>query len=67
MTAPKSAMTDLRNDIAKARDAYLASPEGQRGIDGHSIALPYRTHQFLRNRIEAAFIAGWNAKETSNG
>lgn len=52
---------DLRNAIAKARDDFLDSAEGIRLTKGTAQG------QYLRNRIEAAFVAGWNAKEQSRG
>lgn len=49
-------MADLRNDLAKARDAWLDSQEGVECCAGTC------SHQYLRNRLERAFIAGWNAR-----
>jgi hypothetical protein len=40
-----------------ARDVFMASPEGERLQSGVTSG-PY-----LRNRLEAAFLAGYNAKE----
>lgn len=48
---------DMRKAIAKARDAWLESPEGERCCDGQA------SGYYLRNRIEAAFCAGYNASE----
>lgn len=48
-------MTDMRNDIAKARDKWLESEDGKTSAEG------YATGQYLKNRLERAFIAGWNA------
>ena len=49
-------MAKIKNDgqqIAKARDKFLKN---------HSLLLAGEAHgQFLKNRIEMAFIAGWNA------
>lgn len=47
---------DLRNDLAKARDAWLESSEGRICCSG------YPGGEYLRNRLVAAFIAGWNAR-----
>ena len=52
-------MSDLRNDLAKARDAWLESPEGIR------CQKPGAFGVYLRNRLESAFIAGWNAARQS--
>jgi hypothetical protein len=41
--------------IARARDAWLNSREGQRCQDGEPRA------EYLRNRLELAFLAGWDA------
>lgn len=46
-------MADMRNDLAKARDAWLESLEGVECAEGRSEG------QFLRNRLERAFLAGW--------
>jgi hypothetical protein len=48
---------DNRAPIARARDNFLASEEGVRLQSGAT------SGQYLRNRLEAAFVAGWNAKE----
>lgn len=50
-------MIDLRNDLAKARDAWMASDEGKKALQGEA------RWQYLSNRLKSAFIAGWNAKE----
>ncbi|MFA5766497.1 MAG: hypothetical protein WC919_01050 [Candidatus Paceibacterota bacterium] len=49
---------ELRSDLAKARDMWLASDEGQRSCAGSAEGL------FLRNRIEGAFLAGAKIAET---
>ena len=47
----------MRSELAKARDKWLESDEGTGCSAG-------RAHgQYLRNRIEKAFIAGWEACE----
>lgn len=46
--------------LALARDAWLASEEGQRCSRGHSVGV------YLQNRLEAAFIAGWDACEANH-
>jgi hypothetical protein len=46
---------DLRNDKAKARDAFLESEEGLRLCEGTAIG------EYLRNRIELAWCEGWEA------
>jgi hypothetical protein len=45
---------DRRNPLAKARDKYLAN---HAALDGAPSGV------YLRNRIEAAFCAGWSAAE----
>jgi hypothetical protein len=49
---------DLRSSLAKARDIWLESDEGHRCCDGTP------TGVFLKNRIEAAFLAGATTAET---
>ena len=53
----RNLVTDMRSPLAKARDDWMLSDEGERlslgNVDG----------QYLRNRLEAAFIAGWNARD----
>jgi hypothetical protein len=56
-------MGDIRNNLAKARDAFLQSERGTelaKGIVGRL------DDYYMRNRIEAAFIAGWNAAEAAS-
>lgn len=48
---------DLRAPIALARDEYMLKGEGQKMSSGTA------SGEYLRNRIEAAFCAGWNAAE----
>lgn len=47
-----SAPTDLRSPIAKVLATFMASPEGQDLTHGSA------SGEYLRNRIEAAFLAG---------
>jgi len=56
-------MTDLRNNLAKARDEWLVSPNGIKCLDGSTIYVPAVQWEYLKNRLESAFIAGWTAKE----
>jgi len=55
----------MKSDLAKARDKWLnsvVSKECRKGV---------ASGQYLRNRLEKAFIAGWDAckqsKEQSDG
>lgn len=50
-------MNDLRTPIAKARDKWLASKDGLRAQEGIAQWI------YLRNQLEAGFVAGWNAHE----
>jgi len=52
-------MKDLRNALAKARDEWLESDRGLQCASGGA------TGQYLRNRLEMAFIAGWKAGESN--
>ena len=54
-------MTDLRSPLAKARDKFLESDEGVRAADPISLKAPSEMRQYLRNRIENAFVRGWEA------
>lgn len=56
-------MADLRNDLARARDEWMLTDAGERACDPHTLGRPPRSGEYLRNRIEAAFVAGWNARE----
>lgn len=53
-------MKDIRNDLAKARDKYFES-QGEKSCDPSTLGAPIKSRQYLKNRLEAAFIAGWNA------
>ena len=57
-------MSDMRSPIAKARDAYLESPQGEAACAPETIGAPPANRQYLSNRIEAAFVAGWMAAHT---
>lgn len=48
---------DQRSTIAKARDDYFVSDEGKRNLDGEAKG------QYLQNRLELAFLAGYHAAE----
>jgi len=50
----QSEKSDLRTALAKARDEYL---QNKAALDGSPRGV------YLRNRIEHAFCAGWNAAE----
>jgi len=43
---------DLRNTLAKVRDAFFESDDGERCCEGTAKG------QYLRNRLETAFLAG---------
>jgi hypothetical protein len=54
-----------RHPLAKARDEFLESEAGRKACDLPSLhcgAVDNTRAIYLRNRIEAAFIAGWNAR-----
>lgn len=52
---------DLRNDLAKARDEWFAG-DGL-GMTDSYILKEARFETYLRNRLETAFCAGWNARD----
>lgn len=54
-------MSDLRNSLAKARDDFLKSFQGKACIDPTTLGVDPKQRRYLINRIELAFIAGWNA------
>lgn len=54
-------MTDLRNDLAKARDGWFESQEGMVAMSGVKDGVAVVEEKYLRNRLERAFIAGAKA------
>ena len=52
---PEPKPKDLRSSLARARDEWFESPEGKNCCIGAS------SGQYLRNRLERAFLAGWDA------
>jgi len=56
---------DQRNDLAKARDEWFSSKEGQEAQDASILYSPHQS-RWLRNRLEGAFIAGAKAQEKIN-
>jgi hypothetical protein len=44
---------DLRSPIAKSRDAYFETFKGKKACEGSAEG------QYLRNRLEAAYLAGY--------
>jgi hypothetical protein len=54
-----------RHPLAIARDEFLESDEGKRICQLSTLLGPNveESQRYFRNRIEAAFIAGWNARE----
>lgn len=56
-------MKDLRNALAKARDEYFASERGKVARDPLTLKAPTQSRRYLTNRLEAAFIAGWEARQ----
>lgn len=59
-------MSDLRSSLAKARDDFLDSEAGRDLCDSRNLPATAFS-QYLRNRLEQAFIAGWNARDADNG
>lgn len=58
MPAPnRSLNTAPSSPLAKARDKWMAD-QGHQLCDVHSLKAPPEMAQYLRNRIEAAFLAG---------
>lgn len=45
----------MKSDLAKARDKWLESEEGKKCCEGRP------SGQYLQNRWERAFVAGWDA------
>ena len=58
-------MKDLRNALAKARGKFFEN-EGKRLENQTSLGLSNFSRQYVHNRLESAFIAGWNACEEQN-
>ncbi len=53
----KSPRLDRRSHLAKARDEWLASPQGESCM-GPVILRSMEDRQYLQNRLVSAFIAG---------
>lgn len=45
----------MKSQLAKAKDKWFLSEEGKVCCEGQA------SGQFLRNRLERAYIAGWDA------
>ena len=56
-------IADLPNPLAKAREEFMLSREACYLCDPTSIGAPAHCGLYLHDRIEAAFLAGWNACE----
>ncbi len=54
------AKRDFRSPLAKARDAFLASEEGEKLTDPGILRDPSE-RRFLETRLELAFLAGVSA------
>ena len=54
---------DMRSPLAKARDKFMNSEKAARLFDTASLGIHNSQKQYLRNRIEAAFLAGANLKK----
>lgn len=50
-------MADLRSPLAKACDEWLESDDAKTLAEGQTEGV------YLRNRLQHAFLAGWNACE----
>ena len=53
----KKPKPDYRSELAKARDSWFESPQAATCLAGTAAG------QYLRNRLERAFIAGYEAAE----
>ena len=58
MPKRKPSGVPVKNALARARDAWLEGEEGQRCRQGSASGI------YLANRLEAAFIAGWDAAKS---
>lgn len=56
-------MTNHRSPLAKARDEWMESDDGQKCLGPEILSRPADS-QFLRNRLVRAFIAGAEAQAT---
>ena len=52
-----AAGSDFRSPLAKARDKFMESPEGKSLCEPSILFSPHHS-QFLRNRIERAWLLG---------
>lgn len=58
-------MKDLRSPLAKARDDFFEN-EGKSLANAVTLRAPSSQDQYLRNRLERAFLAGAKAQEAIN-
>lgn len=49
--------SDLRSPLAKARDDWMLSDDGEKATDTGILFSPHHA-QYLRNRVESAWLAG---------
>ncbi len=54
----KRAPDDHRSPLAIARDEYLGTGEGFKACDPTTLGAPAHRREYLKNRIEAAWLAG---------
>lgn len=57
-------MPDLRSYLARSRDEWLESAPGKRCLNCNILRRGADDVQYLRNRLEAAFIAGYDAAKS---
>jgi hypothetical protein len=50
----------MKSELTKARDKWFESEEGQQALDPGILFSPHHA-QYLRNRLELAFMAGMDA------
>ncbi len=62
-TADSRTAKDHRSPLAKARDEYFDSGEGEIAQWPESLGAPRSQHRYLRNRLERAFLAGAEAQK----
>jgi predicted lipoprotein len=53
---------DMRSELAIERDKWFESEEGKKCLDAKSLG-DFVSHEYLKNRLEFAFLAGAVANE----
>lgn len=58
---PASEAKDMRSELAIKRDEWFESDEGKDCLDASALIMTSKYQQYLKNRLECAFLAGAKA------